>query len=56
MIVRDAVQGIAVDAGHGAGGDERVDDRFLGRLDGRIEQRIDDGVATHWQASRGEGR
>src|SRR5438105_937111 len=40
-IVGQAVSGDAIAAGHRLGGDEGVDDRLLGRLDGGLEQRID---------------
>ena len=41
----EGVGGHPVSPDHRLGGDERVDDRFLGRLDGRVEHRVDDEVA-----------
>ena len=44
-VVRERVGRDAVAADHGRGGDQRVDDRLLGRLDDRVEQPVDDDVA-----------
>jgi hypothetical protein len=43
--VRQGVRGDPVASDHRRRGDERVDDRFLGRLDDAVEQRIDDPIA-----------
>src|SRR5262245_14372496 len=46
-LVRDGVNRVAVDAGHGFGGDEGVDDRLLSGLNGGGEERRDSFVRKH---------
>ncbi len=48
-VVRQRVDGHVVAAGHRPGGDHRVDDGLLGRLDGGVEQRIDARVGQRSQ-------
>src|SRR5262249_29284627 len=43
-IVREGFDAVAVDAGHRLACDQCVDDGFLGRLHGRLEQGADAGV------------
>ena len=40
-VVRQAMRGDAIAPGHRLGGDQRVDDRLLGRLDRGLDQRVE---------------
>ncbi len=52
--MRDGVDGVTIDSGHGLRSDERVDDRLFGGLHGGREQRIHLVIRDHLE--RGDAR